>query len=542
MNFLIKICCKYSLSFEKLAMFKHTFMTIAIVFWAVAIVGISSAEERLLVASDLEYLGAFRVPQGDFGSPQYSGFNYGGTALTYNPHNNSLFVVGHAWYQLTAEISIPQFINSTNLADLNTATVLQPFVDITEGNRSNIGEGGAVVETSGVPIGGFMIWGEKLVGTAFGYYDAGYAVRLSHFTSGLDLSENGDFHGMYQVGESPTIPNPAFIDGYMTDIPPEWQSRFGGPTLTGNCCLSIISRTSLGPAASVFDPDKLGLEDPVPVTPVVGYPIDHPTLGTYGDQSPDVLYNGSMTIKGIVFPQGSRSVLFFGRRGTGIFCYGEGKSDPALHNTYCDPAYPEVLCCYDPADSSKGGHAYPYVYLVLAYDALDLLSVKTGEKQMWEILPYGVWELNFPFANDNPGILGAAYDPSTQKIYISQDGGDKPGCCGHLPLIHVYHVNIDPPITCPSCSGGAVVLNGVTFPSGETCACTGTIISLQNVTVPKNATANFNASTSILVGSGTTFENGSRATLTSPSTTFQAGSQIASGAAFNVRQSETFVK
>jgi len=519
-------------------MSKQTFaiMTIAIVFWAVAIVGISAAEERLLVETDLEYLGAFRVPQGDFGSPQYSGFNYGGTALTYNPHNNSLFMVGHAWYQLTAEISIPQFINSTNLADLNTATVLQPFVDITEGNRSNIGEGGAVVETSGVPIGGFMIWGEKLVGTAFGYYDAGYAVRLSHFTSGLDLSENGDFHGMYQVGESPTIPNPAFIDGYMTDIPPEWQSRFGGPLLTGNCCLSIISRTSLGPAASVFDPDKLGLEDPVPVTPVVGYPIDHPTLGTYGDQSPDVLYNGSMTIKGIVFPQGSRSVLFFGRRGTGIFCYGEGKSDPALHNTYCDPEYPEVLCCYDPADSSKGGHAYPYVYLVLAYDALDLLSVKTGEKQMWEILPYGVWELNFPFANDNPGILGAAYDPSTQRLYISQDGGDKPGCCSHLPLIHVYHVNIDPPITCPSCSGGAVVLNGVTFPSGETCACTGTIISLQNVTVPKNATANFNASTSILVGSGTTFEDRSRATLTSPSTTFQPGSHVATGAVLNVGQ------
>ena len=155
---------------------------------------------------------------------------------------------------------------------------------------------------------------------------------------------------------------------------------------------------------------------------------------------------------------------------------------------------------------------------------------------MWEILPYGVWELNFPFANDNPSILGAAYDPSTQRIYISQDGGDKPGCCGHLPLIHVYHVNIDLSIPCPSCPGGTVVLNDVTFPSGETCTCTGTTISLQNVTVPKNATVNFNASSSILVGSGTTFEEGSITTLISPSTTFQPESQIASGAAFNVRQ------
>lgn len=418
---------------------------VAMVFGVVGTARISHAVNKRILKSDLEYLGAFRVPQGDFGSPPDSGFNYGGTALTYNPHNNSLFLVGHSWYQLVAEISIPQIVNSTHLEDLKTAAVLQPFVDITEGNRSHIGAGGASVDTSGELIGGLLVCGEKLVGSVFGYFDAALAVRLSHFNSGLDLSATGDFHGMYQVGQAPTIQNPAFIDGYMTEVPPEWQSRFGGPALTGNCCLSIIDRTSLGPAAAVFDPNKLGLIDPLPAIPVVGYPIDHPTLGTYGDQRLDVLYNGSMAIQGIVFPRGSRSVLFYGRRGKGTFCYGEGKSDPTLHNTYCDPTYPEVLCCYDPVNSSKGGHAYPYVYQVIAYDAMDLLSVKDGEKQMWEITPYAHWELDFPFANDNPNILGAAYDPVTQRIYLSQDGGDQPGCCGHLPLIQVYHVNTTPP-------------------------------------------------------------------------------------------------
>jgi len=90
--------------------------------------------------------------------------------------------------------------------------------------------------------------------------------------------------------------------------------------------------------------------------------------------------------------------------------------------------------------------------------------------------------------------------------------------------------------TCPTCSGGAVVLNGDAFPSGETCVCTGTTISLLNVTVQNTATANFTASTSITVGSGTTFENGSNATLTSPSTTFQPGSHVESGAVLNVGQ------
>lgn len=417
----------------------HILTTVCLLFLPAAT---ATAADKLLELSDLEYLGAFRVPQGDFGSPQYSGFNYGGTALAYNPYHNSLFLTGHAWYQLVAEISIPQPVISTVIDDLNTATVLQPFADPTEGNRTRIGVGGAEVNTSGVPLGGFLVWDGKLIGTAYGYYDAGSVVRLSHFISGQELSVTGDFQGMFQVGEPPETPNPAFIDGYMARIPPNWQSIFGGPALTGNCCLSIISRTSLGPAASVFNPDRLGVDDPVAAAPVLGYPIDHPTLGSYGDSDPNALYNGSMAIHGMVFPEGSRSVLFFGRRGLGTFCYGEGVSDPALHNTHCDPAYPDVLCCYDPVNQSKGGHAYPYTYLVLAYDAQDLLAVKNGVNEMWEVLPYGVWELTIPFANDNPDILGAAYDPASQKIYISEDGGDTPGCCGHLPLIHVFHLKL----------------------------------------------------------------------------------------------------
>lgn len=414
-------------------------LTVTVLLLVSAVVSVAG---KLLSESDLEYMGAFRVPQGDYGSPLYSGFNYGGTALTYNPNNNSLFLVGHSWYQLVAEITIPQEVKSTDLSDLPTAEVLQPFADPTEGNRSNIGEGGSGVSTSGTPLGGFLVWGNRLIGTVYGYYDAASVVRLSHFTSDLDLSKTGDFTGMYQVGAQPDVPNPAFIDGYMARIPDEWQASFGGPALTGNCCLSIISRTSLGPAASVFDPGQLGGEDPVPATPVVGYPINHATLGTYGDTDPLALYNGSMSIKGMVFPEGSQSLLFFGRRGKGEFCYGEGVTDPSLHKTNCDPQYPTVLCCYDPVNGSKGGHSYPYVYLVLAYDALELLKVKNGKKEMWEIVPYGVWEITFPFANDNPQILGVAYDPATQKIFVAQDAGDTPGCCGHLPLIHVYHLNL----------------------------------------------------------------------------------------------------
>jgi|GEM_PF-1557664 len=401
----------------------------------------SPKNNKLLQKIDLKYLGAFRVPQGEFGSPRYTGFNYGGTALAYNSKNNSLFVVGHNHHQLVAEISIPEIVNSNNLDDLKTASVLQPFTDITEGNMSRLGEGGVEINTSGTPLGGLMVWDEKLIGTAFGYYDAGKNVKLSHFTSSLNLAASGDFSGMYKVQNlNYSLLNPAFVDGYMTPIPKAWQTEFGGPALTGNCCLSIISRTSFGPAVSVFDPDDLGLESPVLATPLVGYPSGHTTLGTYGDQNPDSLYNGSMEIKGVVFPSNSRSVLFFGRRGVGDFCYGFGVSDPALHKTQCSTEYPTVDCCYDLASSSKGGHSYPYKYQVFAYDALDLLSVKAGEKQPWDIMPYGVWELELPFTTESASISGVAYDPVTQRIYVSQYGADRPGCCGRLPVIHVFEV------------------------------------------------------------------------------------------------------
>lgn len=461
------------------------------------VAAISVAGEKLLGQSDLEYLGAFRVPQGDYGSPQYSGFNYGGTALTYNAGRNSLFLVGHPWYQLTAEISIPQLVISNDISRLNTATVLQNFADVTEGNRSNLGAGGATVETSGTPLGGLLVWGDMLVGTAYGYYDAGWDVVLSHFTSGFDLSASGDFRGMYQVGDTTAIPNPAFIDGYIGEIPAQWRDRFGGPALTGNCCISIPNRTSSGPAASVFDPDKLGVENPVPIRPLVGYPIDHATLGSYGDPSTEILYNGSMAIHGVVFPSGSRSVLFFGRRGKGDFCYGFGVSDPSQHRTYCNSSYPTILCCYDPVNDAKGGHAYPYVFLVVAYDALDLLSVKNGEKEMWEVVPYGAWELTFPFPNENPDIMGAAYDPSTQRIYVAEYGGDRPDEYAYLPLIHVYHVNVDlppavesvTPRSGPQAGGTRVTIAGTGFVAGAELKLGGGAASDVNILSPTSITA-----------------------------------------------------
>lgn len=394
--------------------------------------GATALEGGLLGAANLSYEGAFRVPGGNHGDPNvYDTFAYGGTALAYNAVNSSLFLVGHDWDQLVGEIGIPQVVKSNNLDDLSTATVLQQVKDITEGHMGEVGTGGAVYSDS-VKVGGLMPFGGKLVGTVFIYYDAASFAARSHFTSGFDLAAVGDFSGMYSVG---TL-NPGFVGGYMAPIPSSWQADLGGPALTGLCCVSIVGRTSLGPAASVFDPSALGKSDPAAATPVVGYPLEHPTLGEWGNTTTaNPVYNQGSQVTGLVFPEEARSVLFFGRTGLGIPCYGEGTSDQALDRQPV-PGETGVVYCYDPGDSSKGTHAFPYAYYVWAYDVLDLISVKGGHKQPWDLKPYSTWALDLPFAPDGKALHGVAYDPQGKRIFVSQANGDANG----MPVIHVFSI------------------------------------------------------------------------------------------------------
>jgi hypothetical protein len=362
----------------------------------------------LLQPSDLVYLGAFRLPPG---STDQTSFSYGGMALAYNPAQNSLFLVGHDWYQRTAEVTIPTIVNSSSLSALSTATFLQPFTDATNGEINQTGG-------SNNKIGGQLIYQGRLYGTAYIYYDAGGSQVVSHWVRPSTSLSSGSASGLYQVGGL----GAGFVSGYMTQIPAAWQSAFGGPALTGNCCLSIISRTSYGPAAFVFNPTDLGAKNPVPATPLVYYPSTNPTLGAWNaswNPSAGILFNGTTTIRAIIFPHNSSSVLFIGRQGVGTFCYGTGGASGGD--------------CYDPDDSSKGTHAYPYAAMVWAYHVNDLLAAKNGQKQPWNVKPYATWTLTLPFGSTTIG--GATYDPTTGNIYVSQQYGN-----GVDPVIHILTV------------------------------------------------------------------------------------------------------
>jgi len=365
---------------------------------------------------DLIYEGAFRVPEESNGES----FSYGGQTLAYNPVSNTLFV--GSLHGLVAEMSIPAPVKSPLADQLPVASFVQPFRDPTDGHLRDIA-------ADGVILSGLLVQDGRLYGTGVIYYDAANAQRLSHFSRSLDLSRT-EVTGMHQVGETGKA---GFVAGYMATVPPEWRTALGGPAVTGQCCISIIGRTSFGPGLFAWNPADLGRRDPLPTTPLLYYTQEHPTLGPW--EGANDVFGGTTEVAGVAIIDGTRTVLFAGRNGMGTFCYGEGTDDARKAG---DRGPNGEKNCFDPTNAAKGQHAFPYRLQFWAYDATDLAAVRAGDRQPWDVRPYAVWPFELPSIGDPQPRLGAmSYDSAHRRIFITQLFGDKDGY-SRRPIIHVF--------------------------------------------------------------------------------------------------------
>lgn len=379
---------------------------------------VDPTQSRLLQQADLHYLGAFRLPATEANGDSFAS---GGGPLAFNPDRHSLFVGARSGR--VAEVSVPAPSITADIAALPFATYLQPFADPADGRIAEIAADGA-------NLSGLLVFGQRLYGTGLIYYDANNTQTVSHFSRPLTLSERGA-GPVQQVG---TRGRTGFVAGYMALVPPEWQSRLGGPAITGQCCVPIVSRTSWGPAAFAWDPADLARRAPVTATPLVYYDSEHQTLGPWNGSNPT--YGGTIQMGGLALIDRTRTALFVGRNGTGPFCYGEGTADQALANRTAPDG---EKYCYDPAYSVKGQHAYPYRYQMWAYDLADWASVRAGAKEPWEVKPYGVWPFELPFPEPGTRIGGVAYDPATRRLFVSQFEADRDGY-SYRALVHVFEV------------------------------------------------------------------------------------------------------
>ncbi len=196
----------------------------------------------------------------------------------------------------------------------------------------------------------------------------------------------------------------------MGHIPPEWQALLGGPAFTGNGVMSINSQCSNGPSFYAFNPDDVGVTSPIPSIPLMYFPLSNPLADP--DIANDLFSRADQNNAGIVFPSGTRSVLFFHRHGYGSPTY---KVD-------------------DGCGGDGGEGAKPYRRQITAFDANDLLAVRNGTRQPYDIQPYAWWVV--PGPSDNCGRFtysGLAYDPGSRRIFSALSYSES-------PEIHVWQV------------------------------------------------------------------------------------------------------
>lgn len=365
---------------------------------------------------DLKYAGAFRLPAE---TSNGESFSFGGGPIAVNPGRNTLFVGSRRGF--VAEITVPEPVASSDVNALPFATYAQGFTDPTAGKMKEI--------AADANLAGLLVFGGRLYGSGLSYYDATNRQDLSHFSRSLALirQESGPLR---RVGERGRV---GFVAGYMAPVPPEWQSRLGGPAITGQCCVQIISRTSWGPSAFAWNPAGLDERETTAVTPLVYYDSTHPTLGVYESSGPK--FGGTTTIGGVAIINGTRTALFFGSNGTGPFCYGVGTSDKSQHGKMTSDG---GKFCFDPTMGDKGHHAYPYQNQIWAYDVADWAKVSAGDKKPWDVEPYAVWTLELPIPEPTKRLIGVAYDAERRRLFVSQRLADRDGYAFRA-IIHVYH-------------------------------------------------------------------------------------------------------
>jgi hypothetical protein len=338
--------------------------------------------------ADIRYLGSFDVPPIDGTTwDSQQALTYGGWALGLGKDGKTLYWGCHDWHEKLAEISIPPIGGTASIVRRCTPVPGLPDIDVDQVN-----------------LGGTLVWNGRLIVSAYSYYDGNGNATKSH--TGGTLQIDG-FTPFQVVGRGVG----GRLGGYMGVIPTEWRELLGGPAFTGQCCLAVISRSSLGPALSVFDPDDVGRENPAPATEVLGYTEANPLSrhDSTGEQ-----FNGTTQIGGAAFIPGTRSLVFFGFQGTGKYCYGTGEE------------------CADPDDPAKGTHGYPYRRQAWFYDAADLVKVRAGQIKPYDVKPYAIAPLPGDGGKGARGPL-TAFDPATRRIYMADGLHEK-------PRIHVYEI------------------------------------------------------------------------------------------------------
>jgi hypothetical protein len=376
----------------------------------------------LLSAKDFQYVGAFRLPSRKYGE---SDLNFSEGPIAFNPGRQSLFIVGHAHQQAIAEFAIPELVDSAVLTELNMAgDPIQPFATILDrasgGNPQGNNRIGGMLYVSGPN-------GPELLVNAYEYYDA----PGDNTVSMLVVRDANDLAGSDVDGYFEVQGRPGHTAGWMSPIPDSWRSDLGGDFLTGSSSgIPIISRTSVGPSAFVFNPrDIVGTKSvstPVATARLLDFSLAHRLDDDLSNESrQNRLWNHlSRAVYGLIVP-GTRTYATFG--------YSGGNESGVGYKIVQDNG------------RRSGGYSsfavddnYHYYWL---WDVNDLVRVRAGRMEPHEVRPYEYGIFRTPFEGQTHKLGGGAFDASTGRIYLTAQKADRQqGRYANPPVVMAYQL------------------------------------------------------------------------------------------------------
>lgn len=434
----------------------------------------SSYPTALIQPDDLQYLGAFRLPDGQ---DRPFTFEYGGNAMTLIPRQSTngdlpggLVITGHdrlAYGEMTngsqvAEVSIPQPMNSEDVYALPMAEILQPFEDVAEGHFAGLDElpriGLTYLDHSETGPLIHIAWGA--------HFQEDEAFRPSHGWFNTDFS-NPDFQGEWYL-EGVDLYS---ANGYLFTIPQEWANQYANGMQLGAGRYRDGGWSGMGPNLYAYQPWNADGSAPPDESEI-------PALALLAYENSETAVNFDRALTGyshadewegaawLRTPSGKMAVIFTGTKAIGEKTwYGwrnpQGAEFPCIEAELRDqfttcylsdgsPCPQEDLAGCSGHNDFRGWWSSAFEGQILFYNPDDLAMVAAGEAESWQPQPYAVMSLE-PYLFHNPdgtevemlgdGIqaihrIGAAtFDAANGLLYILELFAE-----GAKPVVHVWQV------------------------------------------------------------------------------------------------------
>ncbi len=354
--------------------------------------------QQLFQIDDLQYEGGFRITTQSIG---ISNMNYAQGPIEYNSVNHSLFIVGHSHHQAIAEFAIPQLDTSSIMSDLIIAdSVLQTFSTVIGkvpgGNPQLINRIGGMEIIHGTTD-------TSLIVNCYEYYDAPanntHSTFVLHNANDLAATQATGFHEFSGIA--------GHTCGWISPVPPAWQNITAGEYITGHSSgIPIMGRLSIGPSAFSFNSTDVispSTATTIPTNKMLDFSLTNPLNSDLSNTSltNDIWTHLSRATYGMIVP-GTSTYLTIGHSGghnSGV-CYKCTQNNGNLCGGYCAPDHEDY---------------YKYYWL---WDMNDLIKVKNGTMNSYDVYPYDYGEFQTPFSN-SVKIGGGTFDPQSGLLYLT---------------------------------------------------------------------------------------------------------------------------